>query len=96
MLKENLYKILNLPDFASIEEIKKAYRALAMMHHPDRGGDLEIMKKINAAYHVLSDKKAEYDARLRGGGRSHVIINYHYQYGDATNSTTVFRWTFAN
>lgn len=34
----------------TIEELKKEYRKLAMKHHPDRGGDLETMQKINAAY----------------------------------------------
>ena len=97
MIKENLYKILNLPDFASIVEIKKAYRILAMKHHPDRGGDEEAMKKINAAYQILSEKKAEYDAKLKGGFHPTIIIR-HYAYGwqDTTNNTTTFTWTFHN
>lgn len=34
----------------SIEELKKEYRKLAFKYHPDRGGDAEIMKKINCEY----------------------------------------------
>lgn len=34
----------------TLEELKKQYRALAMKHHPDRGGDVEIMKQINEEY----------------------------------------------
>jgi hypothetical protein len=36
---------------SSVEEVKTHYRNLAMEHHPDRGGDAEIMKEINRQYH---------------------------------------------
>ena len=35
------------------EELKKLYKKLAMLHHPDRGGDPETMKAINAEYELL-------------------------------------------
>lgn len=37
----------------TLDELKKEYRRLAMLHHPDRGGDLETMKAINAEHDVL-------------------------------------------
>ena len=40
----------------TLEELKKQYRELAMKHHPDKGGDTEIMKKINAEYDNLFAK----------------------------------------
>jgi curved DNA-binding protein len=58
------YSILNIPKTASVDEIKKAYRKLAMKHHPDRnGGDDTQFKKVQEAYDVLSDptKKQQYD-----------------------------------
>jgi curved DNA-binding protein CbpA len=63
---ENYYQILGLPDFASIEEVKKAFRELAKKHHPDRGGDPEKFKKILKAYKILSDKekKKQFDEYL--------------------------------
>ena len=63
----NYYETLGLSSDAKESEIKKAYRKLAMKHHPDRNqGDKaaeEAFKKINEAYITLSDsiKKKEYD-----------------------------------
>merc|ERR1719420_1197466 len=60
------YKLLEVDKGASEPEIKKAYRKLAVKHHPDKGGDPEKFKEITRAYEVLSDsdKRAKYD---RGG-----------------------------
>ena len=57
------YSTLGVPKNATQEEIKKAYRKLAMEHHPDRGGDNAKFASINAAYDVLGDveKRKEYD-----------------------------------
>jgi len=57
------YKTLDVEKDASDAEIKKAYRKLAVKHHPDKGGDPEKFKEITRAYEVLSDsdKRAKYD-----------------------------------
>lgn len=65
--KQDYYAVLGLSRDASLEDIKKAYRKLAMKHHPDKNpGNKEaeeMFKKVTAAYEVLSDpeKKANYD-----------------------------------
>ncbi|PIT97193.1 hypothetical protein COT77_02910 [Candidatus Berkelbacteria bacterium CG10_big_fil_rev_8_21_14_0_10_41_12] len=66
---EDYYKILGVSKNASSDEIKKAYRKLAMQHHPDRGGEDKEFKKINEAYQILSDpqKRAQYDQFGRVG-----------------------------
>lgn len=55
------YKILGLDSLASMEEIKAAYRALAMKYHPDRNpGNQEAeekFKEIQKAYDVLEERK---------------------------------------
>ena len=64
MAKRDYYEILGLKKGASEEEIKKAYRALAHQHHPDKAGGNEAkFKEINEAYQTLGDakKRAQYD-----------------------------------
>jgi len=57
------YKMLEVEKSAGEAEIKKAYRKMAIKHHPDKGGDPEKFKEISRAYDVLSDpdKRSKYD-----------------------------------
>lgn len=61
--KRDYYEILGVSKTSTADEIKKAYRKLAMQHHPDKGGDQEKFKDISEAYAVLSDehKRKMYD-----------------------------------
>jgi len=65
--KEDYYKILNVSHTASAEEIKRSWLNLMKTYHPDKIGQdgLDITKKLNGAYEVLSNpkKRIEYDAR---------------------------------
>ncbi len=64
MAKRDYYEVLGVAKSASADEIKRAYRKLAMQHHPDRhGGDDTQFKEISEAYEVLKDekKRAAYD-----------------------------------
>jgi hypothetical protein len=47
------HRTLGVRPSATREEIRSAYRALAMRHHPDHGGSVEKMREINAAYHAI-------------------------------------------
>src|SRR5512144_1949784 len=77
MSRRDYYEVLGVPRGASEDEIKKAYRKLAMQHHPDRNaGDKaaeQKFKDLSEAYDVLKDeqKRAAYDGgagRGPGGG----------------------------
>ena len=59
----NYYEILGVSETASQDEIKKAYKKLAMKHHPDRGGDEKTFQEISQAYDTIGDaaKRQQYD-----------------------------------
>lgn len=58
----NYYDVLGVSRTATEEEIKKAFRKLALEHHPDKNnGDDSKFKEINEAYQVLSDSKKRRD-----------------------------------
>lgn len=63
MAKRDYYEVLDVVKSASPDEIKKAFRKLAVQHHPDRGGSEEKFKEVNEAYEVLKDteKRKRYD-----------------------------------
>lgn len=67
-----LYELLDVSPTASTDEIKRAFRKKSLIHHPDKGGDPENYKKINAANEILSDpeKRKLYDEGGEDGLRN--------------------------
>ncbi len=98
MAKKDYYDTLGVPKNASDEDIKKAYRKLAMKHHPDRNqGDNakaaeEKFKEAKEAYEMLSDeqKRAAYDQyghagvdpNMRGGAGAEGFGGFAEAFGD--------------
>mgnify|MGYP001251591556 FL=1 len=88
MAKRDYYEVLGVVKSASAEEIKKAYRKLALKYHPDRNkGDKTAeakFKEASEAYHVLSDKerKTNYDqfghAAFEGGSARGGFSNFDF------------------
>jgi len=82
------YSTLGLKRGASPDDIKKAYRSMAMKHHPDRGGDEKRFKEIEEAYRTLSDpqKKQMYDMGVdpnrQQGGFNQGPFEFHFGSGD--------------
>jgi DnaJ-class molecular chaperone len=75
MANKDYYKVLGVSEGAAPDEIKRAYRSLALKYHPDRArGDKkqaeEKFKEVSEAYYVLSDEKRrqQYDAFRQGYG----------------------------
>lgn len=64
---ENPYHILGVSPTATLDEIKKTYRSLAMRHHPDRDtGSTARFNAVKLAYELLADpeRRAEYNQSL--------------------------------
>jgi DnaJ-class molecular chaperone len=77
------YATLGVAKNATPEDIKKAYRRLAAIHHPDKGGDTAAFQKVQAAYETLSDpeKKQQFDNPnpFGGGGFPGGGFSFHTQ-----------------
>src|SRR5208283_2565277 len=94
MAKQDFYATLGVAKDASADDLKKAYRKLAMQCHPDRNpGDAKAearFKEINEAYGILSDdqKRAAYDRHGHaafeqgGGGQGGFAGGFDFGSGD--------------
>ena len=76
-MSKDPYQILKVHPSAKLEEIKKAYRKLVKIHHPDKGGDPAIMLEVNSAWETL--KKIHKDLHLNKVNDSKVYKQNEYK-----------------
>lgn len=99
---EDYYKVLGVEENASQDDIKKAYRKLSLLHHPDKNpGNTEAeakFKNINEAYQVIGDEdeRKKYEMGKRNpfgniGGNSHMPPNAHH-----VNPNDLFKMFFGS
>jgi DnaJ-class molecular chaperone len=83
-------RLFGLQEFASLEEIKQAYRKKAFLHHPDKSGnenaqDEEVMKSLNQSYELLLEycSRYKYSFKEEDIGRAYPDDAYlrRYVYG---------------
>ena len=92
-MTKDYYKILDIPEFSTTEDIKNAYRKLALKWHPDVAGNSDEViarfKDINEAYEILSDKvkKANYDKARKF---------YNYSASDRSTQTKTYNTNTTN
>lgn len=94
------YAILGVAERASYHEIKRSYRKLARKYHPDRNSSVhaeEMIKKINAAFEVLSDRdrRAQYD-RMDFAPSEPEPQQSHGDHADVPPSATMHENAFAD
>lgn len=75
----NYYETLGVKENADQDAIKKAYKKLAMKHHPDRGGDEKTFQSISQAYDTIGDtaKRQQYDQERQGRPFIHVRSGFN-------------------
>lgn len=89
---KDYYSVLRVGEEASAEQIKKAYKKLALKYHPDRpGGDPEKMRAINSAHDILGsfDKKQYYDQM-----RKEYLFTKEWDYSSAHDAKDPFDFGF--
>lgn len=102
MAKRDYYETLGLARNASEDEIKKAYRRLAMKYHPDRNPDdkaaEEKFKEAKEAYEVLSDarKRSAYDQFGHAGVDAGAAAGAGAAYGRGAGFTDIFSDVFGD
>ena len=76
-MSKDPYQILKVHPSAKLEEIKKAYRKLVKIHHPDKGGDSAVMLEVNSAWEIL--KKKHKDLNLNKVNNSKLYTQNEYK-----------------
>ncbi len=91
-MSKDPYQVLKVHPSAQLEEIKKAYRKLVKIHHPDKGGDSAIMLEVNSAWEIL--KKKHKDLNLNKFNNSEVYNQdtYKRKINNYSKSEDIKKW----
>ena len=89
------YQSLGVDQSATDQQIKSAFRKLAVLYHPDRGGDENKFKEINEAYDKIKtqEKRQQYEASKRFGGDG---FNFNFSQGDSLDMQDMFAQFFGD
>lgn len=97
---QNHYAVLGVPPDASTSDVKRAYRLLALKHHPDVSKDSgadEAFKSIRRAYDILSDetRRYQYDRALRYQKDSCRPLGSSWDYSpEYEDELRIYRWAY--
>ena len=86
------YQILKVHPNAKIEDIKKAYRELVKIHHPDKGGDTKVMLEINAAWEILKIKHKNLNLNKTSTYKVYSQTEYKKEKNHHSNSNDIKNW----
>ena len=87
-MSKDPYQILKVYPNTKLADIKKAYRDLVKIHHPDKGGDSKVILEINAAWEIL--KKKHKDINLNNFNKSKVYKKNKYK--KENNNQDIKNW----
>ena len=86
------YQILKVHPSAKHEEIKKAYRKLVKIHHPDKGGDSAVMLEINSAWEILKKKHKDLNFNKVNNSKVYNQNEYKRESNNYSNSEDIKKW----
>ena len=91
-MSKDPYQILKVHPSAKLEEIKKAYRKLVKIHHPDKGGDSAVMLEINSAWEILKKKHKDLNFNKVNNSKVYNQNEYKRESNNYSNSEDIKKW----
>jgi len=91
-MRKDPYQILKVHPNAKLEEIKKAYRNLVKIHHPDKGGDSTVMLEVNSAWEILKKKHKDFDLNTVNNSPAYNQHEYKREANNYSQSEDIKKW----
>ncbi len=91
-MSKDPYQILKVHPSAKLEEIKKAYRKLVKIHHPDKGGDSAIMLEVNSAWQILKEKHKDRNLNKVNSSKVYKKNEYKRETNNHSKSEDIKKW----
>jgi molecular chaperone DnaJ len=91
-MRKDPYQILKVHPSAKLEEIKKAYRKLVKIHHPDKGGDSEVMLEVNSAWEILKKKHKDLNLDKFNNSKVYSQNEYKIETNNYSKSEDIKKW----
>ena len=91
-MRKDPYQILKVHHGAKLEEIKKAYRKLVKIHHPDKGGDSAIMLEVNSAWEILKKKHKDLNSNKVNHSKVYNQNEYKRETNNYSKSEDIKKW----
>jgi len=91
-MRKDPYQILKVHPSAKLEEIKKAYRKLVKIHHPDKGGDSAVMLEVNSAWETLKKKHKDLNLNKVNNSKVYKQNEYKRETKNDSKSEDIKKW----
>ena len=91
-MRKDPYQILKVHPNAKLEEIKKAYRNLVKIHHPDKGGDSTVMLEVNSAWEILKKKHKDFNVNTVNNSPAYNQHEYKREANNYSESEEIKKW----
>ena len=91
-MRNDPYQILKVHPGSELEDIKKAYIKLVKIHHPDKGGDAEIMLELNEAWEILKKEHKNLNSNTLNNSKAYNQKEYKKESCNYSNSEDIKNW----